>query len=460
MKRNGKLKFFIVLALIVILSAFNIFGISSQWGDVTSIYVKSIQDINWGLDIGGGVQAVFAATSTSGEEITKGDINKTETIMKKRLAALGVTEYEINTDYTNNSVVLRFPNSYDASETISVVSDAGELKFVSGTDTDSTTGLPTGDTIITREHVKSAKVKSGYADSSDSTLYYFVNVTLTDEGYQLMSEATAAMVEEGGGTISVWFDNTNIYSPKIEEEVSSGEIFVYSITDEEKANLLAEEINIGQLPVALSSSYTNISAALGVQARKTIAIAVVAILLVVAAYIIFKYRYLGAVACIALLGQISFILILITGFFSPFPNFTLSFPALAGIAVSLIVGLTYQITTINNISEELGKERTLAGSIKSAQKRGFSSVLHSNILLILISIVLVGLFGSGWFSDVFAPLTFMLDTVTDGAVYSFAYTLGIGIICNLLAIGASRIMLSGLSTFDRFQDTKFYGGAK
>ncbi len=59
MKKVGKPVFFIVAALIIILTFLSFFGFTTQFGDVKTTYVKGINDIRWGIDIRGGVDVTF-----------------------------------------------------------------------------------------------------------------------------------------------------------------------------------------------------------------------------------------------------------------------------------------------------------------------------------------------------------------------------------------------------------------
>ena len=60
MKRIGKPVFFIVFVIILALAYTSIFGVYGENGDFDVTYIKGIKDIRWGIDINGGVEAVFA----------------------------------------------------------------------------------------------------------------------------------------------------------------------------------------------------------------------------------------------------------------------------------------------------------------------------------------------------------------------------------------------------------------
>ena len=60
LRKSGKLSFFVVLILILALTFTAFFGIESYYGDTRKIIFKGANDIRWGIDIQGGVEAVFS----------------------------------------------------------------------------------------------------------------------------------------------------------------------------------------------------------------------------------------------------------------------------------------------------------------------------------------------------------------------------------------------------------------
>ena len=59
MKKITKPVFFIVLFVIMFFTVSQFFGISTQYGDIKTTYIKSLSDIRWGIDIRGGVDVTF-----------------------------------------------------------------------------------------------------------------------------------------------------------------------------------------------------------------------------------------------------------------------------------------------------------------------------------------------------------------------------------------------------------------
>lgn len=59
MRRIKKPVFFIVLICIIGFAYLTYAGIHTQYGDVKTTYIKGVDEIRWGIDIQGGVNATF-----------------------------------------------------------------------------------------------------------------------------------------------------------------------------------------------------------------------------------------------------------------------------------------------------------------------------------------------------------------------------------------------------------------
>ena len=75
MKKSRKSSFFIVAAIVLVFSYFAIFGLSTWYGDMKQVYIKGVADIRWGIDIQGGVEAVFMPEGDV-EDISEDDMEK------------------------------------------------------------------------------------------------------------------------------------------------------------------------------------------------------------------------------------------------------------------------------------------------------------------------------------------------------------------------------------------------
>ena len=112
MKKSRRSTFFIVAILIVAFTYLSFAGVSTYYGDNKKVIVKGVNDIRWGIDIQGGVEAVFTP-DISKDKITSKDMKKAEDIIKRRLTDQKITDSEINRDDMNKQIIVRFPWQYD-----------------------------------------------------------------------------------------------------------------------------------------------------------------------------------------------------------------------------------------------------------------------------------------------------------------------------------------------------------
>ena len=77
----------------------------------------------------------------------------------------------------------------------------------------------------------------------------------------------------------------------------------------------------------------------------------------------------GLCSCIALLGQVALSLACVSGFFNFVPSFTLTLPGIAGVILSIGMGVDANIITNERIKEELRAGKTLDGAIVPAARQ-------------------------------------------------------------------------------------------
>lgn len=124
-------------------------------------------------------------------------------------------------------------------------------------------------------------------------------------------------------------------------------------------------------------------------------------------------------------------------------------------------GVDANIITAERIKEELANGRSLDSAVDSGFKRTFSAILDGNVTVIIVAIILMGSFGppDSLFARILSPLFFMFGTSAAGTIYSFGYTLLIGVLLNLLmGVLASRLMLKSISRQSWARNPALYGG--
>ncbi|MBP0966892.1 MAG: protein translocase subunit SecD [Oscillospiraceae bacterium] len=482
---SKKSVFFIVFFLILAFAASTVFGVRNQYGDVTTRYIKGLEDIRLGIDIQGGVDVTFGPAD--GTDATKEQLEAVERVMKDRLVNLGINDYEVYTDESNDKVIVRFPwqsgeTNFDPTAAVKELGDTAKLQFRKGlvyttdvNDRGETTVTPGGDIILEGTDVEEAYVSMETDGSGNRTGNYAVSLVLKESGKNAFAEATQAALNgddeyldvngsNSNHVISIWMDTNCISYPSVNAVISDGHAQINGSFDYDGAKALADKINGGALPFNLTTeSYKTISPSMGSGALKIMMISGSIALVLIMIYMIVLYRLPGFVAAIALLGQVAGTLAVISGWFAFEDSNTLTIPGIAGIILAIGMGVDCNIITGERIKEELNTGKSLDASLKSAYKRSFTSILDGNMTVIIVSIILMGAFGvsSSFFAKILSFLFRWFGVSTEGTIYAFGFTLLTGVIFNfIMGVLASRLMLTSLSKFKCFQNRKLYGGAE
>ncbi|MBC8576051.1 preprotein translocase subunit SecD [Yanshouia hominis] len=464
MKKVGKPVFFIIVLLIAAMGYLTVAGVTTVYGDSTTRAIKGIDDVRWGIDIRGGVDVTFSPPE--GVTATAEEMDAAESIIQVRLVSQNITDSEVYTDHDKNRIIVRFPWKADETEfnpeqAIAELGAMANLTFREGANI-GPDGKPAGDTlnklVLEGKDIESATAVYSTA-SSASTPEYGVELKLKESGKQKFAEATGRLI---GQPISIWMDETLISAPTVRNQINDGIAQITGQFTSQEATDLANKINAGALPFALvTENYNTISPTLGAGAKDAMMMAGAIAFAVVAAIMLVCYRLPGLVAIIALAGQVILMIASITGFFSVFPSFTLTLPGIAGIILAIGFGVDANIITAERIKEELANGRSLDSAVDSGFKRAFSAILDGNVTVIIVAIILMGSFGppDSLFARILSPLFFMFGTSAAGTIYSFGYTLLIGVLLNLLmGVLASRLMLKSISRQSWARNPALYGG--
>lgn len=470
MKRKGKLWFFVVAILIFVLAFTTFFGVSKRYGDTVTPIVKSASDIRFGIDIRGGVDVAFVP---AGEvEATEQQMSAAQAVIEQRLISLGITDYEIYKDVNKSRIILRFPwkvgeTEFNPEAAIQELAATAMLTFREGSEADETTGAPTGITaeniILQGADVASADAKYGAVDNSGSA-QHFVSLTLSPEGAKKFEEATARIAQQPNGTISIWMDEQMISAPTVSSAITGNSAVITGNFTAESAKSLADKINAGSLPFALKAdSFSTISPTLGSQSLRAMVIAGIIAFALVVIFMIANYRLPGFVSSISLLGQTAATLAFVSGYFAVFHSFTLTLPGIAGIILAIGMGVDANVITGERIKEELRSGKKLDSAIRAGFQRGIAPIVDSNVTVLIVAAILMGAFGptDKFFAVLLRPIFFAFGPSTAGTIYSFGYTLLVGVMLNFVfGVFCTRVMLTSISKIQAFRNPRLYGGLK
>ncbi len=454
MNKKGKSwPLFVVAILIVVFSLTAIFGVSYQYGDTKNIYIKGASDIRFGIDIRGGVDVTFMPAGDV--DATPEQMTAAKTVIEDRLVGLGITDYESYVDSNKDRIIVRFPwktgeADFNPQTAIDEIGTTAKMVFRKGSTAD-------GEEILSGDDVTSANA------AYNETEGWVVQLKFNSAGAAAFADATTEQAANKG-TISIWLDDKNISTATVDEAITGGEAIIKGNFDQDSASALANQINSGALPFALSAeSYSTISPSLGAKSLEVMVLAGIIAFALVAVMMIVRYRLPGTIATISLFGQVVATLAVVSGYFTVFPGSTLTLPGIAGIILGIGMGVDANVITAERIKEELAKNKTLPAAVKSGFKMGLTPIIDGNVTIVIVAAILMGAFGptDGFWAKVFNPIFFWFGPSTAGTVYSFGFTLLTSVLLNFVfGVWATRVMIRGAVHCKALRNPWLYGGKK
>lgn len=383
--------------------------------------VKGVRNMRFGIDIRGGVEAVFEPDGLA-RKATKAELDTAREVIEARLDFQNITDREVTVDENAGYIIVRFPwksdeTGFNPEDAIKELGDMAELAFK---DRD-------GNTLIRGKHVIQSSVETQSNGVQDE---YVVALKFDTEGARLFKEATGKMI---GEQMPIYMDDEEISAPVVEAEISGGQAVINGMKNYEEAKTLSDKINAGALPFSLSTtSFHTISPTLGQHALEVMVGAGLAAFLIVCLFMIFYYKLPGVIACLTLVLQMTLQLLALS-----VPQFTLTLPGIAGIILSLGMAVDANIIIAERISEELRDGRTIHTAVMHGYKNGFSAVFDGNLTTAIVAVILM-ILGSG-------------------SMLSFGYTLLIGMIVNVaIGVTVSKQLQLSLLTFPKWTEETYY----
>ena len=415
---KSKKVFFIVFLITCALLYVAFYGLH-----LGSINLKGADEMRFGIDIRGGVEATYTPKDL-GRAPSSEELESAKTIIETRMDAQNISDREVTIDNTNGSIIVRFPWKSDEADfdPQKAISELGETALLTFKD-------PDGNVVL-----EGTDVAKSYASISQQDGSYVVVLELTNTGSTKFAEATGNLV---GKPISIYMDETEISAPTVKEQISGGVATIDNQASLAAAKDLAAKINSGSLPFSMVANDANIiSPTLGMDALSIMVLAGKIAFLLVCLFMLFYYRLPGLVACVALTLQLVGQLLALS-----IPQFTLTLPGIAGVILSIGMGVDANVIVSERIKEELNSGKTLRAAIDAGFHRAFSSVFDGNITVVIVSVVLM-ILGSG-------------------SMLSFGYTLLCGVLMNFVAgVTASRLMIRSLSEFKCLQKPFLFGAGR
>ena len=354
-------------------------------------YQGFAKSISLGLDLKGGMEAVYEAKTTK-EGVSLDDaISGTIERLQELLTSEGYSEATVTTEGSNR-IRVEVPDVSDPSEVLDLLGTPAKLAIRKEKDVNAKA-------YITGDHIKN--VESGYNSQSGE---WGVSIEFNAEGTKIFKELSEELYESKKPIyIYLGDDEEPFSSPTFSSVIADGKTFISgSMSTEQAAKEYALKIKSGTFDTELTLlSSSTVSATLGADALKYSVIAGFVGLILIFAFMIYVYRDFGIIASFSLVF-----------FLQAIPFVQLTLPGIAGIILSLGMAVDANVIIFERIKDEYRHGKRIQNCVQAGFKKALLAIVDSNVTTLIASVVL-----------------YILGT---GAVKGFAVTLFLGIALSML----------------------------
>ncbi|GJL58690.1 MAG: protein translocase subunit SecD [Nitrospirales bacterium] len=269
------------------------------------------------------------------------------------------------------------------------------------------------DAVLTGDVLQDARVTIG--DFNEP----IVSITFDSKGAREFDELTAANI---GKRMAVVLDGKVYSAPVIRDRISGGRAIIEGTFSTAEANDLAVVLRAGALPAPLKTLQDlTVGPSLGQDSiEKGLRTTLIAGTLVLIFMIVY-YRVSGLIANMAVFLNLICLLGALSGL-----NATLTLPGIAGIILTIGMGVDSNVLIFERIREELRQGRPVRLAVDSGYNKAFLTIVDSHVTTLITGLALF-LFGTG-------------------PIKGFAVTLCLGIAINLFtALVGTKVVFDFLN---------------
>ncbi len=252
-------------------------------------------------------------------------------------------------------------------------------------------------------------------DISSDGRGYEISMNMNANGAKTWRRLTRENIDR---KIAIVLDNRVYSAPTVQGEIPGGRSSISGSFTFEESKDLANVLKAGALPApARIVEEAVVGSSLGEESIRQGIVSILSGLIFVVLFMMVYYNRGGAIADLALMINIFFILGILAQL-----NAALTLPGIAGIVLTIGMSIDANVLIFERIREELRGGRSLINAIKMGYDKAFSSIIDSNVTTFLTGVILYS-FGSG-------------------PVKGFAVTLMIGIACSFFsAVFITRVIV-------------------
>jgi preprotein translocase subunit SecD len=350
--------------------------------------------------------------------------------LERRVNALGVTEPVIAaTGSRGDQILVQMPGVTDVEQAKRIIKTTAQLSLklvensaatqetllqgVGGKVPDNmelvsgpsdTPGQPTyfllrKEAMITGRDLKNARV--GVDENNRPQINFSLNALATDK----FARETGRNI---GRQLAILLDGTVYSAPVIQSKLGSDNRITGHFTTQE-ADELSKILKAGALPATLKYlQELTVGASLGRDSIRDGVRASIAAMAFITIFMLVYYRLAGLNAIVALAGNMLIVLAAMA-----YTNATLTLPGIAGIILTVGVGVDTNVLVFERIREELRNGKTVRAAVQNGFERVWITILDTHATALIA-----------------AAFLFQFGT---GPIKGFAVTLVIGLVSNIFA---------------------------
>lgn len=267
---------------------------------------------------------------------------------------------------------------------------------------------------LTGESIEEADARAGSQMDPNAIGKFEISLTLNDDGARIFSRVTGANINK---RLAIILDNRVFLAPEIQVKIRDGRSRITGLDTMEEAQDLAIVLRAGALPAPVRIiEERTVGPSLGRDSILKGSRSAIYGLMLVMIFMLIYYKLSGALANLALMMNILFIMSIMAYF-----NATLTLPGIAAIILTIGMAVDANVLIFERIREEMRLGKTVKASIDHGYANAFSAILDANVTTFIAGVVLY--------------------TFGAGPIKGFALTLMIGIVASMFtAIVVTRVV--------------------
>lgn len=380
--RSKMLIIFLSLILVVgLVASFVNFTYPLSVGGVEYKYSSFANELVLGSDVSEGVLIEYKANTRNDADKDNYSALMQETIsgIKGILEDSGFKNSTI-TQNGDDSIRVEVGSIVDRDDSSKAINLIGAPKLLTFSATTSAS-----DAFMTASEVEKVEAKEF---SNGAQTVYYVEITFTDKGFDIISKKSAEIAKEGG-TLYMLLGDTQIGSSTQEITTKTLSLSGDNFIDMTTTKGYAIQIRTGMLPLELVCTYNgSISASAGVRgnvANPMIYIWIAFGLMVVASAVFFvlRYKQIGLMA----IFNMMFYVVLGLFFLQSVPLVHINLSGVFAMMLGYVLAVVSITNTLENARNEYAKGKKLHTCLKQAINSTLTSTIGVNVMLAIVGIV-------------------------------------------------------------------------